>query len=90
MNQDETAYETFYRTISEGELPTAVPVQSLDGRELGLCSGGMKFAHDQKARDIVMSPRPHDRAVAAIYALQRTAGDAEKYGVMASAHALTP
>lgn len=69
----QTAFEIFYEAIEEGNLPAAVPITTLDGSKTGLAASAQDYMSIQEARDIVESPDPATRAVAALYAIQRTA-----------------
>ena len=69
----QTAIEIFYEAIENGDLPAAVPVVTIDGCKTGLAASAQDYRGVQGARDIVESSDPGERAVAALYAIQRTA-----------------
>lgn len=69
----QTAIEIFYEAIENGDLPAAVPVVTIDGSKVGLAASAQGYRDTEGARAIVESPNPAERAVAALYAIQRTA-----------------
>jgi hypothetical protein len=62
-----TATSRFYSSITDGTLPVAVPIQYDDGR-CGLMGGGLNFAGDARAHEMVYSSDSQVRAAASIIA----------------------
>lgn len=62
-----TAASRFYSSITDGTLPVAVPITYDDGR-FGLMGGGLNFAGDARAREMVYSDDHQTRAAASIIA----------------------
>lgn len=65
------AFDTFYELLCEGDLPVAIPVFNEDGSS-GLAASGMVFKNNKEAQSIVLSADPRERAIAALYAIERT------------------
>lgn len=62
-----TAASRFYSSITDGTLPVAVPIKCDDGR-FGLMGGGLNFAGDARAMEMVYSNDYQTRAAASIIA----------------------
>lgn len=62
-----TATSRFYSSILDGNLPVAVPIRYDDGR-FGLMGGGLNFAGDARATEMVYSGDSQTRAAASIIA----------------------
>jgi hypothetical protein len=62
-----SATSNFYSSITQGNLPVAVPVRHLDGRT-GLMGGGLVLDGDLRAEAMVYSHDYQERAAASVIA----------------------
>lgn len=66
-----TAYEAFYKSIEDFNLPASVPVMTEDG-DPGLATQSIDFLDNEIAFQMIFSEDKMERAKAAIYACEHT------------------
>jgi hypothetical protein len=67
-----SAVDTFFQGVKDNHLPAAVPITTEDGTHHGLATQVREFMHVERAKEMVLSPDPEDRVMAAFYAIRQT------------------
>lgn len=66
-----TAYEAYYNSIEQFNLPASVPVYTETG-DVGLATQSIDFLENEQAFEMIFSDDRMERAKAAIYACEHT------------------